>query len=161
MQTADVLTLTEYNRWANERIYRRAVHLDRADLDAVYGQSRRTIYGCLLQLADAQRCWRVMCETGESPGQERKPDAFASVQDLRALAREEHERLIRYVRTLTGTQLNRLRTFGSPRAKPRSQVLWKLLVHLINHGTQHRAEIGLRLSPGSLDFVVYASRERL
>ena len=165
MHAADMLTLTEYNRWASERIYRRAVHLDPADLHAAHGQTGRTIYGCLLHLADAQWYWRVLCETGQSPGQELKPGDFASVHDLRASAREEDERLVRFASTLTDAQLNRPHAYGLPRAKPRSQVLWMLLLHLINHGTQHRAEIGLRLSdlgrsPGSLDFIVYASRPR-
>jgi len=165
MHSADMLSLAEYNRWANERIYRRAAHLEPADLHSAHGQTHRTIYGCLLHLADAQWFWRVLCETGQTPGQELKPDDFASLDDLRAFAREEDERLVRFATTLTDAQLNRPHTYGWPRAKPRSQVLWKLLFHLFNHGTQHRAEIGLRLgdlgrSPGSLDFVVYASRQR-
>lgn len=164
MHAADVLILTEYNRWANERIYRRAVHLDAAELNAAPGRSRRTIHDSLLHLADAQWYWRVLCETGQSPGQELKPEDFATVHELRAFAREEDERLIRFAKTLTDAQLNRPHTYGLPRAKPRTQELWMLLVHVVNHGTQHRAEIGLRLgdlnrSPGSLDFIVYASRK--
>ncbi len=165
MHAADVLSLMDYNRWANERIYRRVVHLDPADLDAAYGRTHRTIYDCLVHLADAQWYWRALCETGQTPGKGLKPDDFPSLNELRAFAREEDELLIRYAKTLTDGQLNRLHTYGLPRAKPRSQVLWKLLVHVVNHGTQHRAEIGLRLgdlgrSPGSLDFVVFASSQR-
>ncbi len=165
MHAADMLSLAEYNRWANERIYRRAVHVEPAELQTAHGQTHRTIYGSLLHLADAQWFWRVLCETGQTPGQELKPDDFASLDDLRAFSREEDDRLVRFANTLTDAQLNSLHTYGWPRAKPRSQVLWRLLFHLVNHGTQHRAEIGLRLgdlgrSPGSLDFVVYASRQR-
>ncbi len=165
MHAADMISLADYNRWANERIYRRAVHLEAPELHAAHGQTHRTVYGCLLHLADAQWFWRVVCETGQSPGHELNPDDFASVHDLRAFAREEDEQLIRFVSTLSDAQLHRLHSYTLPRAKPRSQVIWKLLFHLVNHGTQHRAEIGLRLgdlgrSPGSLDFVVYASRQR-
>jgi hypothetical protein len=137
-----MLILMEYNRWANERIYRRAVHLGPAELNAAYGQTRRTISGCLLHLADAQWYWRVLCETGQSPGQELKPEDFASVHDLRAFSREEAERLIRFAETLTDARLNRPHTYSLPRRnhdpewKPWS--MWSITDAAL-------AEIGLRL----------------
>ncbi len=107
MHAADMLSLAEYNRWANERIYRRAVHVEPAELHAAHGQTHRTIYSSFLHLADAQWFWRVLCETGQTPGQELKPDDFAGLDDLRAFAREEDDRLVRFANTLTDAQLNR------------------------------------------------------
>jgi len=42
----------------------------------------------------------------------------------------------------------------------RSRVLWHCLVHVVNHGTQHRSECALKLtngghSPGEIDFTMY------
>ncbi len=40
--------------------------------------------------------------------------------------------------------------------EPRSQIFWQLLVHIVNHGTQHHTEAALLLtgygaSPGNID----------
>jgi uncharacterized damage-inducible protein DinB len=41
--------------------------------------------------------------------------------------------------------------------------VWQMLVHVVNHGTQHRAEAAVLLtgegrSPGELDLISYAER---
>jgi uncharacterized damage-inducible protein DinB len=56
--------------------------------------------------------------------------------------------------------LDRTIRYRTTRGIPHQNTLWHLLLHLANHGTQHRSEAAVLLtdyghSPGDLDLIVY------
>jgi uncharacterized damage-inducible protein DinB len=78
----------------------------------------------------------------------------------------EHEArlLLDYVRGLSEEALNGEVEYHWARARLRSRPLWQLLLHIVNHGTHHRSEIGSWLatkgqSPKDLDFIKFVARK--
>jgi uncharacterized damage-inducible protein DinB len=55
-------------------------------------------------------------------------------------------------------------TYINSQNAKKSYPLWQLMLHQVNHATQHRSEIALILtafnqSPGGIDFIVYIDSE--
>ena len=163
MQPSQALVLAEYNRWANARLLRRAVHVAPRQLKAACWLSRGSILRTLIHMADAQWFWRLACETGEAPGRSLSETDFADIGALRDFMAAEDDRWVTFVAGLPDSRWLSQHTFSWGRARPRSRELWVLVFHTLNHGTHHRAEIGQRLgelghSPGDLDFLDFAAR---
>jgi len=138
MNTADMLTLVEYNKWANNRLMRRAAHLSQEQLGEPCWLSQGNLYDTLIHTVDAQYSWRIACQEGKLPDQRLSQEQFANVAAFRAYWQEEDAALISY---------------------------WFILFHVVNHGTIHRSEIGqymdtLDRSPGNMDFIMFTARRR-
>jgi uncharacterized damage-inducible protein DinB len=103
--------------------------------------------------------WRGVSPT--TPLQEKD---YPSVSALRARWREEETAMRDFVRSTSEQDLGRSVSYSRMKGGRSSQLLWQLMLHVVNHGTQHRAEAAVLLtdwghSPGDVDLVVFL-RER-
>jgi uncharacterized damage-inducible protein DinB len=148
----DVRGLFAYDRWATRQIL---AQLDGID-EALWGETGvvgdRGLGSILVHMLGAHQRWRVGIRDegdtdGPSPEREPLPDAASLVARWEA----EFEAMDDFLAWLTDGFLAYVHE---------GRGVWQMLLHLLNHGTQHRSEAALILtqagrSPGDLDLIDY------
>ena len=162
MRVSDVLTLYDYNDWANRRILDAAARVTQEQFIAPASYSYGSLRGTLVHTLNAELIWRSRWQ-GEPVTMLREEDVPA-VAALTERWRQEERRLRDYLAGLRDEDLDRPLSYMTSTGASYTQTLWPLLVHVVNHGTQHRSEAAVMLtdfgqSPGDIDFVVFL-RER-
>jgi uncharacterized damage-inducible protein DinB len=147
----EVRFLFGYDRWATRRVL---AALDGVE-PAVWGRTgvvgERGLGSILIHHLGASERWRhAFQETGQSPSPEDEP--LPTIEWLRDAWDEEWLAVDAWLEAMTEGFVAYIHE-GVP--------VWQMLVHVVNHGTQHRAEAAALLtaegySPGELDLIDYA-----
>ena len=150
----EVRFLFAYDRWATRRVLAQLDGLD----DAVWAETNvvdeRGLGGILVHHLGASQRWRhAFQQDGEEPEPEREP--LPSIDELRQRWDAEWEAVDSWLDTLSD---------GFVAHVHEDVPVWQMLVHVVNHGTQHRAEAAALLtaegrSPGELDLINYAEEQ--
>lgn len=155
--------LFDYNEWATNRLLEAAAGLDpdRFAEEMVTGQP--SLRATLLHALDAEYGWRLLLQHGRSSPILTEED-FPTVAALAARWQEEHQEMRAYLAALDDRALAAVQKAASEEGAPRDRLLWHALVHVVNHGTQHRSEAALLLtavdrSPGDLDMMVFLGED--
>jgi uncharacterized damage-inducible protein DinB len=133
----DIRYLFAYDRWATRKI-------------------DRGLGGVLVHHHAASVRWRMGLQSqGADEGPELELEPLMSIDELRK----------RWVAEwlLADVWLPKL-TDGEVQYVHEGVAIWKMLAHLVNHGTQHRAEAAVLLtaegrSPGELDMIFFAEEQ--
>lgn len=163
MNKQDILTLYRYNRWANAKILNAAVNLSQEQFLAEAPYPHGGIRGTLTHTLFAEWIWRHRWE-GTSPTTRLKPDDFPTFESLRARWLQEETLLMSFVESLTDEKLEQAIQYRNTKGASLQQILWKMMAHVVNHGTQHRAEAAAMLtdfgcSPGDVDMIYFLFEE--
>lgn len=67
MKKSEILTLYEYNYWANERVLRAAARVTPDQYEAPAEISHGSLRGALVHTYAAELVWRLRCQEGLSP----------------------------------------------------------------------------------------------
>jgi uncharacterized damage-inducible protein DinB len=160
MQVDDLVTLFRYNDWANQRILSAAERLSPEQFLAQTGLSWGSVRDVLVHVLSAEWIWRMRLQHGAAPVQMLQPSEFPAYETLAARWREEQQQLSAYVSGLMEGEVNRPVLYRNTKGELFEAVLWQILAHVVNHGTQHRAEVAHVLtsygcSPGDIDLIVF------
>ena len=160
MNKNDILTLFDYNDWANGRIAAVAEQVSDEQFLAPANVSHGSLRDTLVHMLSADWIWRLRCQEGVSPENLLSHDDFPNFAAVRSRWAREAAALRSYIESLTDEDLNETIHYSSTRGRPYSDTLGHILLHLANHGTQHRSEAAVLLtgyghSPGDLDLILY------
>ena len=152
-------TLYQYSAWANGRILDTAAGLAPGLLTEAAGASYGSVRDTLVHTMSAQWIWLQRWK-GVSPRAQLGAGDFPDLDTIRerwgALEQETSD----FVERLDESQLARVIAYTNTRGQQWAYPLWQMLVHQVNHATQHRSEAAMLLtqmghSPGDLDLLVY------
>ncbi len=160
MHAEAIRLLVEYNYWATHRLLAAAEQCAPEQLTASEPMSWDSVMGTFGHILSAEWAWRQRCQLGVSPTKMLDPHQFAALAALRQRWDAEESALRGYVNGLSDADLLRVVEYQNTSGKPFRRVLWQILLHVVNHGTQHRGEIALYLtgfghSPGDIDLSVF------
>ncbi len=159
MNKSDLLMLYDYNYWANARVLNAASRVSAEQFAAPNRLSHGSLRGTLVHTFGTEVVWRLRCQEGVSPAALPTENEFLSLEALRQRWRAEEQRMRAFLASLSDEDVNRRVQYKTTRGVPYENVLWHLLVHIVNHGTQFRSEAAVALtdygcSPGDLDMLV-------
>jgi uncharacterized damage-inducible protein DinB len=159
MNKNNILTLYEYNAWANTRILNAASRVTAEQFLAPAPFSYGDLRGTLVHILFAEWIWRNRWE-GHSPTKWLLPEDFPTFESLRSRWQTEEKALMAFVENISDADLGKNIQYNRMSGESRENVLWHLMAHLVNHGTQHRGEAAAILteyghSPGDIDFIIY------
>jgi uncharacterized damage-inducible protein DinB len=159
MKKDEILTLYQYNAWANERILDTASQVNQEQFLALTSFSYSSLRATLVHTLFAEWIWRRRWE-GHSPTEWMKPEDFPTFRSLQEYWKTEEKSLMAFVGNISEDTLGSTIYYQTMGGKHYQNKLWHLMVHLVNHGTQHRSEAAAMLtdfgnSPGDLDMIIY------
>ena len=152
--------LWDYNYWANRRLLARAASLSPAQLSEKTPTMWKSIMGTLVHALGAEWIWRQRVQDGTAPTALLNPDQFGTLELLQQRWAEEEVAMRAYLDGLIDADFNRVIEYKNTAGESFARPLWQLMTHVVNHSTQHRAEVALYLtnfdcSPGDMDITVY------
>jgi uncharacterized damage-inducible protein DinB len=162
MKHSDVLTIYDYNYWANQRILNAADGVSQEQLLAPGSFPWGGLLGTLAHILDAEYGWRTFFQQRKFPPDELKAADFAGLDDLEERWVKEEALMRDYLDSLNDAALSQVVRYTNDEGVMRERLLWHCLYHVVNHGTQHRAEAAALLtdfgqSPGDVDFTYFLS----
>lgn len=119
--------------------------------------------GTLIHTLDSEHMWRHLCQYNRLvPHRLTEIETFPTFESIAAYWKNEENEMRAYLNSLQDSDMENIVRYEIPEGL-RERVLWHCLVHLVNHGTQHRSECAAMLtnfghSPGGIDLTLFLNQ---
>jgi uncharacterized damage-inducible protein DinB len=155
-------TLYTYHAHVNGIVLDTAAALSEEQLDHTPIAAHPSIRATLVHALSAEWVWQSRIQ-GSSPSAMLDPADFPTLAAIRARWEAETNGLRALIAGLSAADLDRQVRYVR-RGTTMTTPLWQILVHVANHGMQHRSELAAMLtilgcSPGELDFIRFVRGE--
>ncbi len=154
-----------FDHWANTHVATLLAQLPRevieADSARFYSGSAWTL---LRHMVDVEWSWLRCCQLLDMKDWVWDIYPMETLDEMLAFLAEEYPRVIAYVETLTDADLEEMIPFPSDKeGNERQRTRGDVMLHLLNHGTEHRGDLAHfltdhNLSPGDLDYLDWLTR---
>ena len=130
--------LYDYNFWANRRVWQAVIAVDQALFDKPFLNDRPSLMQQCIHILSVESWWLHFLETGVVEFVD--DEQLHTQEDVRALWDQVEQNVRRYLAQLTPADLTRTvrPTFWQD---PWSVQAWQGLVQVLNHSTDHRAQL--------------------
>ena len=164
MNKTDLLLLFRYNDWANRRLLNALQAVTPEQFTAAANYSHGGLCGTLTHALLAEVVWRRRLQ-GQPILPLPQPEDFPTPAALIERWSAEQALLQEYLDALPEDGPDAIFTYQTLRGDRFENVVWEILLHVLNHGTQHRAEAAVMLtdlghSPGDVDLTIFLREAR-
>ncbi len=161
MNIQDLQFLYDYHYWARDRILENAAKLSQAQYLEPKPYSHGSVHKTLAHTLSAEWLWRMRCQEHTSPSAAAATEAFPppeTLETLRLRWQHEEDRMRNYLRGLSDQDLAGVVAYKRLQGEPQQNILWQVLSHVVNHGTEHLSMVAAELtaygySPGDIDII--------
>ncbi len=159
MDLQDLLILYDYNYWADKRILTASAGLSQEQFQAPVMHSHGSLRATLVHILDGEYGWRMLLQ-GTPYTFDLVETEFPTLEALEQRWRDDETAMRSYLAGLSDDSLAGIVRYTTDTGQLRERVLWHCLLHVVNHGTQHRSEAAMILtgyghSPGDVDFTLF------
>jgi uncharacterized damage-inducible protein DinB len=165
MNIRDIHLLYDYNYWANKKILAASAGVTPEQFNAPASFPYGGLRGTLIHILDAEWGWRNFFMNDNWDTDDLNEADFPTLESIKERWVMEEKEMRAWLASLRDDDLEMHRYYNTYKGEPRDRILWHCLVHVVNHGTQHRSEAAAILtdcghSPGDLDFTVFLNENK-
>jgi uncharacterized damage-inducible protein DinB len=140
MSPEEMVTLYEYNAWADRRSLDAASKLTTEKFVQPLGSSFSSVRDTLTHIYGAEWIWLERF-LGNSPSSFPDLSKFVDVATLREAWIPQEKRLLDFVGSLSQADLDRVMEYKTMKFGTYSNPMWQSMQHVVNHGTYHRGQV--------------------